>query len=232
MRFSISPRCGRTVRLEDTECANVDSLGSRARNGCSSRFASRLAWQTIALATVLSLAVALSGCGDGSSGSGGEDAPAGTAGDVPAGGGGNGSPVPADLVGSWYTGSGYTSAPYNPVTGAWGTPTGKGLVYVFRADGSYTKAFQSYVTNPPCTNGFTAFESGTLQVTATSLTARPTSGRLVVTDTCAPSLDSDDPLTGLEDEYFSWELAPSDWDPAETVLILSTQTAESSFRRL
>jgi hypothetical protein len=37
--------------------------------------------------------------------------------------------VPAALVGQWYAGAGGVTSPYDPATGAWGTPTGQGLLY-------------------------------------------------------------------------------------------------------
>jgi len=104
-----------------------------------------------------------------------------------------GSAVPAPLVGSWYAGRGGTSAPYDPVSGTFGTPNGSGLVYLFAGDGRYTKAFQSYASNGGCTSGYTAFEEGALRLEGSSLVTLPSSGHLRYTDSCAPSLDSDTP---------------------------------------
>lgn len=173
----------------------------------------------------------LSGCvfSHGSGSGGGDD----DDGDDDDSGWQGGGSVPDDLVGEWYAGRGGTSAPYDPVSGGWGRPNGEGLVYLFEADGTYTKAFQSYASNGGCTTGFTAFESGRLTVAGSTFTTRPSSGHLVFEDTCSPSLDSDDPLESLEDETFTWELRPSELDPADTVLWLQrTDGAESTFAPL
>ncbi|MGZ3455929.1 MAG: hypothetical protein ACXVEF_40360 [Polyangiales bacterium] len=121
-----------------------------------------------------------------------------------------GAPPPAAIVGSWYAGAGYTSMPYDPATGTFGTPTGQGLVYVLRADGSYTKAYQSYVSNGGCTTGMSAFESGTISVNGDRLETDPTSGSTHFSDSCAPSLDSDKPAESLAPETFTFTLEGSE----------------------
>lgn len=144
-----------------------------------------------------------------------------------------GGATPAELQGAWYAGRGGTTAPYDPSTGSWGMPSGSGLVYVFEPGGTYTKAFQSYESSGGCTTGFTAFESGVLVADDQVLTTRPSSGRLVYRATCAPDLDSDEPLTDLYDETFDWALVPGEYDPASTVLYLRrTDGAEATFARL
>lgn len=141
--------------------------------------------------------------------------------------------APLEIVGAWYAGQGGTSAPYDPATGTFGRPNGKGLIYIFEDDGSYQKAFQSYASNGACTNGFTAYEQGTLVAEGNTLHLHPTSGHMVVEDTCVPSLDSDQPLTSLTDELFVWELQPSELDPMQTVLVLrASDGAQGTFTRL
>jgi len=141
--------------------------------------------------------------------------------------------TPAQIEGAWYAGRGGTTAPYDPATGSWGTPSGSGLVYVFEAGGTYTKAFQSYESSGGCTTGFTAFERGTLYADGAVITTSPHEGRLVYRATCAPELDSDDPITDLADETFDWALRPNEYDPASTDLYLRrTDGAEATFIRL
>lgn len=161
-------------------------------------------------------------------------APAGSGPDGAAGSGGTAgsgvASVPAALVGSWYAGSGYTNTPYDPATGAWGKPSGSGLVYLFRANGSYTKGFQSYYSNGGCTTGFTAFEEGVLEASTSELDTHPTSGRVKYEDTCAPSLDSEEPAEDLSTESFAWTLRPSEYDPGLMVLdLVRSDGAGSTF---
>lgn len=162
-----------------------------------------------------------------SNGTGGESGATSSGG---SGGGAATASVPAEIVGSWYAGSGYTSAPYDPASGTWGTPTGKGLVYLFRADGTYTKGFQSYVSNYGCTTGFSAFEEGSLSATGHELATHPSKGHVQFKDTCAPSMDSDEPVADLTDEAFVWTLRPSDLDSSLMVLDLRRDDgAQSTF---
>jgi hypothetical protein len=182
--------------------------------------------KTWMLGTALVFAVALSGCSDGNGRSGeplsGDGGP----------GQGQGS-IPAALIGSWYAGQGYTSAPYDPATGAWGTPSGKGLIYQLAADGSYQKAFQSYESSGGCTTGFTAFEQGIAVASGDQLVLTPSSGHLKYSASCAPSLDSDEPLSDLFQEHFTWSLAASEYDPSEPALHLQAPDgASATFRPL
>jgi len=146
--------------------------------------------------------------------------------DDPAGGG----ETPGALVGSWYAGRGGTTAPYDPVSGTFGRPSGSGLLYLFQPGGRYLKGFQSYESSGGCTTGFTVTEQGVIYATDSTLTTHPTSGRRVFEDTCAPSLDSDDPVTDLADETFTWEVSGD--DPTAPVLsLVRTDGAAATFVR-
>jgi len=142
---------------------------------------------------------------------------------LPSGGGGGGQ---AALLGSWYAGAGGVSAPYDPATGTFGMPNGQGLVYVLRADGTYTKAFQSYASNGGCTTGFTAFEAGAYVADASSLRTAPSSGQIQYRDTCAPSLNSDKPATELAAEQFQIQLS------ADQLTLVRSDGATGTFRRI
>jgi hypothetical protein len=188
----------------------------------------RARWFAGATGSAIVLGCALVACSDGNGGSGG----GGDDGTGAYGGGQYGS-IPVELVGSWYAGAGYTTAPYDPGTGSWGKPSGKGLVYVFEGSGTYTKAYQSYESSGGCTVGFTAFETGSLSASGTTLVTSPGSGHMVYEATCSPELNSDTPLDGLVDETFSWALVPSESDPSVMVLWLQrTDGAESTFTPL
>jgi hypothetical protein len=111
-------------------------------------------------------------------------------------------------------------------TGAWGMPNGKGLIFVFRPDGTYLKAFQSYVTTGGCTTGFTAFEAGFLQANETQLRLTPNRGQMSYRASCSPSLNSDKPITDLKIEEMTWSR-----DAADLVLASAAATP-TRFRAL
>lgn len=182
-----------------------------------SRSISRAAWRLV-------LGVTIAAC---SGGSGASSDGLGAS----SGGAAQGA-LPPGIVGSWYAGQGGTTAPYDPGTGAWGTPTGKGLVYVFEADATYTKAFQSYVSSGGCTTGFTVFESGVASASGSRLTLTPTRGNKKYSDSCAPSLASDDPLSELVTEQLTFRLEPGEDGQGTQLVLMSEEGAASTFRAL
>jgi hypothetical protein len=135
------------------------------------------------------------------------------------------------LLGSWYAGRGGTSIPYDSQTGEFGAPSGDGLMFVFRADGSYTKATQSVVSNADCTTGFMAFEDGTASTDGDQLELHPTRGHLEYFG-CTGS-DTDKPIA-VSDENLSWSLAPSSADGSQMALTLVSQSdgSSSEFRKV
>jgi hypothetical protein len=108
-----------------------------------------------------------------------------------------------------------------------GTPTGDGMVFMFRADGSYTKGVQSYVTTADCTTGWTATEDGTASSNEGTLQLHPTRGHMIFTASCSPSEDSDKSIT-VQDEKLRWALGPYATDPSMTGLTLTNQSGASS----
>lgn len=138
------------------------------------------------------------------------------------------SKLPQGMAGSWYAGRGGTTVPYNPDTGSYGTPNGSALVYIFRDDGSYTKAFQSFVGNGRCSTGFIVTTQGTVQYDGKVLVTTPTRGQKSFRDTCAPSLDSDEPLgqEGLGAERFTAKAS------GNSLTLTRDDGASSEFQRI
>ena len=139
------------------------------------------------------------------------------------------SPAPGmsdtQLAGSWFAGAGGLSQPYDPDTGSVGTPNGQGLLYTWRVDGTYDKAFQSWESANGCTTGFTAFETGSFSSDGSSLATRPASGTVRYRDTCAPSLNSDKPADiGVEE--FTMTLA------GDQLTLVRSDGVTGQFRRL
>jgi hypothetical protein len=152
----------------------------------------------------------------------------------PSGDGGDATgDLPGALVGSWFAGRGGTSAPYDPDTGTWGAPNGTGMTFVFRADGSYTQATQGSASNLGCTSAWIAFEEGTATAEGERLFLHPTRGHRQYTDTCAPGLDSDDPID-VEDQAFTWSVGPYSVDASLAGLTVQRESdgASAEFRKL
>jgi hypothetical protein len=139
--------------------------------------------------------------------------------------------IPGALVASWYAGSGFTTAPVNPTTGAVGPADGKGLMYTFHADGTYLKAFQSTVSNGGCTTQLSATESGRVVASASELVLTPKKGTISFRSSCAPSLSSDKPNDDLQKEVLGYRFA-SDENGAVTLWLAAPSGAASAFRRV
>ena len=112
--------------------------------------------------------------------------------------------LPGVIVGSWFAGAGNTTQPYDPTTQSYGTPSGSGMLFTFRADGTYSKAFRNQVSNGGCSTGFSAYEAGVAQVEGDKLSIIPMTGTLSYRDSCVPSLNSDRTNAALESETFTF----------------------------
>jgi hypothetical protein len=130
--------------------------------------------------------------------------------------GGAGSLDPG-LQGTWYAGRGGTNMPYDPATGAFGAPTGDGMLIAFRADGSYTLAQQSITSSSDCTSGFIAIEEGDAETSGSELRLHPTHGHMQTT-MCGATTDQ--PID-VSDSVYSYALAPFSQDPSQPGLTLS-----------
>jgi hypothetical protein len=105
-------------------------------------------------------------------------------------------------------------------------PNGEGLVFVFRADGTYTKVFQSYVSTGSCTTGLSAFESGVANASGDGLVTTPSTGKIVFSDTCAPSLDREKPEADPATESFTWSF------DGPTLVLVRSDGVTGRFRAL
>jgi hypothetical protein len=106
--------------------------------------------------------------------------------------------MPAELVGGWYSGSPSSIGLYDPATGSWGSPSGSGISYTFREDGSYREGYVGQVHRGGCYTGFFIFIEGVARVRAASLTKTQSRGVLRVEDTCSPSLNEERELSDEE----------------------------------
>lgn len=104
------------------------------------------------------------------------------------------SVLPQTLVGSWVEGGQSISVDYDPATGSYGAPAGNQLVYIFRADGTYTKQVRRYTSNGGCTIANATTVQGTARYENSALVITPKSGMSNYQDTCNPSVTADEPL--------------------------------------
>ena len=105
----------------------------------------------------------------------------------------SGPPIPDGVVGRWYAGSASPSEYMDPNTGHWyGNGYGSGLSYTFNADGTYARAFLTFVSIGSCGIREFTYTKGTVTVdTATTVLAlQPTAARVTWQNTCSGETDS------------------------------------------
>lgn len=132
--------------------------------------------------------------------------------------------VDSALVGQWYAGRGGTMIAYDESTGSFGAPSGTGMMFVFHADGTYQKAFQS-IESGACTVGFVTVESGVATTASGEVRLHPSSGTMHEIS-CSGSADNDHAIT-VSDESLAYALEAED-----ALRLTDTSTgAASEFRR-
>lgn len=86
-------------------------------------------------------------------------------------------PLPAPLIGLWWTGKLLPRELYDPVTGQWGNSNGLGQMYEFGANGVYTYTADFVIENPGCRSSVKVFKRGIASVDGASLKIAPNFGR-------------------------------------------------------
>jgi hypothetical protein len=116
------------------------------------------------------------------------------------------TPAPANaLVGSWFFGSVPAVGYYNPVTGSWAPPTGGGVRYQFRADGSYTYNLLIQSSVFGCTTSAFVYTEGRYHLEGQVLMLVPTLSRLKGEDNCNPQ-NNYERAGRLEPRYYLWQV--------------------------
>ena len=115
-------------------------------------------------------------------------------------GGGNvntpSTPVPDELIGTWFTGTiGFTNF-YNPTTGSWNNSRGLGMFYTLNANGTFEYGWSGEIYNYGCSTKGMIYRRGTVVVSDSVVTLYDNDGRARGEYTCAPAsnFDRPDPL--------------------------------------
>jgi hypothetical protein len=95
----------------------------------------------------------------------------------PASGAPTGS-LPADLVGTWYSGQLLNRSYYNRDTGVWGSAGGLGQMFVFGADGGYTRVGSLQIGGgTTCTSSVDVYHTGTARIEGGQILLTPSYAR-------------------------------------------------------
>ncbi len=99
-------------------------------------------------------------------------------------------PLPAALVGTWFTGVGPPTDFYDPTTGQWRDTTGLGQMYSFTADGTFTYAGFLRLQNGQCRTEVSTYKQGAAQVIGELLTLTPTIATTRTVIVCGSTSDT------------------------------------------
>jgi hypothetical protein len=178
------------------------------------------------LALTLALLTAACGGSDGGPTSPGTGDPGDGPGDNPGGG-----DIPAALLDSWYAGDVSSTNFYQPSTGHWDNAGGTGLLYTFKADGTFEYGWRLYSRLYDCETSAMVYRTGTV-------TSDPASGTLVLhtltakmhsEDNCNASGNYDKNIP-LEEETLIYELGTDEYGN-EVLWMRGPDTEPSAFHR-
>lgn len=115
--------------------------------------------------------------------------------------GGPSGPIPAELAGSWYTGTISNIQPYDPVTGQWGDTNGEGFYLILNQNGTYEEGAVISSTSYNCSIKLLGRAVGTFAATADTLTLYQQERRTQVSNTCSGVGEN---VTGPETIVYGW----------------------------
>lgn len=142
-----------------------------------------------------------------------------------------GTTIPPVLLASWYAGDVSSTSFFTPSTGPWDNAGGTGLLYTFKADGSFEFGWRLYSQLYGCATTAMVFRSGT--VTADPATAtlvlHTTYARMHSEDNCNASGNYDKDIP-LEEETLIYQLGTDEYGQ-EVLRIRGPATDPSAFHR-
>jgi len=113
------------------------------------------------------------------------------------------SPLPAELVGAWFTGTLSSIQYYDRVTGQWQNPSGSGFYFIFEADGRYETGAVIDSTVSGCNMRLLGTETGTVTRDEDLLTVYRHWVKVKVTNTCG---DDGERTQGQATSLVTWAI--------------------------
>lgn len=98
--------------------------------------------------------------------------------------------LPAEMVGTWYSGNAPLNDFYNPQTGEWRDANGLGQMYVFAATGAYTYTGFLRIQTGACRNEVSTFKQGSARTDGATLILAPKQVKTRTVTVCGNTTDS------------------------------------------
>jgi hypothetical protein len=139
-----------------------------------------------------------------------------------------GGQLPAEIVGTWFTGVIPPTDFYDPSTGQWRDTNGLGQMYVFGAGGSYTYAGFLRIQNGQCRSEVSTYQQGTARAAGGSVTLTPSIAKTRTVIVCGST--SDTTTSGpFDPKTLTWAMGETDGGVEQ--LLLTDNTSTTSFYR-
>ena len=138
------------------------------------------------------------------------------------------TPVPNELVGSWFTGDLANIDYYDPYTGSWSDPGGYGIYFSFNEDGSYEHGAVFSSTVYSCTTKVLSFEKGTVEVGGETLLTHLQTGQASWSNTCGENGEN---AYGPEDTTWTWSLGSDAYGQETLTLVKTDGSLRGDFQR-
>ncbi|GGK30165.1 hypothetical protein GCM10008955_24920 [Deinococcus malanensis] len=115
------------------------------------------------------------------------------------------TPAPAQLGGTWISGTSTGVDYYNPGSGQWAPPSGTGVLLQIHPDGTFTRGVTVQLSNYGCTTTVIGHYTGRVRVSGSEMVLEPTSSRQKYLSSCNSSLNYDREVPNVS-LPFTWEL--------------------------
>jgi hypothetical protein len=135
---------------------------------------------------------------------------------------------PAELVGSWYTGTISSIQYYDPVDGAWADPNGEGFYLILDADGGYEEGAVIQSTMYSCSSRLLGRAVGDWSIEGYQLWLARESGETSIVGNCSGSGTN---TMGPQVDIYYWELGPDEYGVETLTLKMSDLSPYAAYRR-
>lgn len=135
---------------------------------------------------------------------------------------------PAELVGSWFTGTISSIQYYDPVGGSWADPNGEGFYLILDADGSYEEGAVIQSTMYGCSSTLLGRAVGGWSIEGFQLSLVRESGETSITGNCTGSGTN---TMGPQTDIYYWELGPDAYGIETLTLKMGDMSPYAAYHR-
>ncbi|HEU5090517.1 MAG TPA: hypothetical protein VFT99_23845, partial [Roseiflexaceae bacterium] len=116
--------------------------------------------------------------------------------------------IAPQMLGTWRRGAVQSEGFYNPATGEFAYPTGKGEWIRFKADGTFERGEVDFeYISDECNRAIVTYQTGTFTGSGSLITLHGTGGMRTRANLCDLNDQTDEQLGAVESQRWTWSLA-------------------------